>query len=182
MLANFKKALVLFVIGIISGVSIWGANELTAETIALNVLNREKGFYREILDIDDSVVIGFTDVKLNDLLTEVTVFEDTNANEILDDGETIFGLIYKGEDSNNYGDVTVLVGIKDDAITRVIISESTNTPNFVKRIETNNLDPFMGMDVNEISFDEKTGATHTYGSVKEVVIESVMSYLNRGDE
>jgi len=179
---NLKKAFVLFLIGVISGLSIWAANEATEENIALNERNRELDFYREILTIDESVVLNTVDVDLSDILTEVTVYEDVNENAILDDGETVFGLVYKGDTSNSYGDITVLVGVKDDAILSVAISGSTNTPNFVKKVEKNIRVSFEGMSVDDVSFDDKTGATFTYGSVKSIVTLATEAYNERGDE
>lgn len=182
MLDKLKKALVLFLIGVISGISIWGVNELTKDTIAENERNRELDFYREMLTIEGDVELGTVEVDLGDGVTEVTVFEDVDLNENLDPTETVFGLVYKGETTNSYGDVTVLVAIKDDAILSVVISGSTNTPNFVKRVENNNLENFDDMDVNDVTFDEKTGATFTYGSVKEIVTNATQAYVERGDE
>jgi Na+-translocating ferredoxin:NAD+ oxidoreductase RnfG subunit len=175
MLVNFKKALVLFMIGIISGLGIWAANELTADTIAANIKDREESFYKEILEIDQDTLIDYTFHDLGDGVTEILVFEFENDTNV-------FGLIYKGEDANSYGDVTVLVGVKDDAVLKVVISDSTNTPNFVKRVEKNNLDHFIGMSTNDVRYDEKTGATFTYGSVKDLVQKSIDAYNERGDE
>ena len=175
MLANLKKAFVLFLIGAISGLGIWVVNLATEDQIAENERNRELDFYREILTVDESYQLDTLEVDLGDGLVEVTVFE-------LDNPTNEFGLVYKGAQKNSYGDITVLVGIKDDAILSVIISGSTNTPNFVKRVEKNNLGNFEGMSVNDITFDDKTGATFTYGSVSDVVTLAVEAYNERGDE
>ena len=182
MLDNLKKALVLFAIGAISGLSIWAVNLATEEKIAENERNRELDFYREILTIDATSTLGTLEVELKDGITEVTVFEDSNINGILEDTETVFGLVYKGETSNSYGDITVLVGLKDDAILSVVISGRTNTPNFVNHVEKNNLGNFTDMSVDGVTFDEKTGATFTYGSVKDVVTLATTAYRERGDE
>ena len=175
MLANLKKAFVLFLIGAVSGLGIWVVNLATEDQISENERNRELDFYREILTVDESYQLDTLEVDLGDGLVEVTVFE-------LDNPTNEFGLVYKGAQKNSYGDITVLVGIKDDAILSVIISGSTNTPNFVKRVEKNNLGNFEGMSVNEITFDDKTGATFTYGSVSDVVSLAVEAYNERGDE
>ena len=53
---KFMKALVLFTIGVLSGVLIWGANMATEDTIALNVLNREKGFYKDLFELSSDTV------------------------------------------------------------------------------------------------------------------------------
>lgn len=175
MQANFRKALVLFLIAIISGLGIWLVNLATEDQIALNERNRELDFYRDILSVDDSYELDTVEIDLGDGLTEVIVFEvDNPANE--------FGLVYKGADKNSYGDITILVGIKDDAILSVVISGSTNTPNFVKRVEKNNLGNFDGMSVSTVTYDVKTGASFTYGSVSEVVKMATEAYGERGNE
>ncbi len=172
---DLKKAFVLFLIGAVSGLGIWVVNLATEDQIAENERNRELDFYREILTIEESYQLDTLEVDLGDGLVEVTVFE-------LDNPTNEFGLVYKGSQKNSYGDITVLVGIKDDAILSVVISGSTNTPNFVKRVEKNNLENFESMSVNDITFDDKTGATFTYGSVRDVVTLAVEAYNERGDE
>jgi Na+-translocating ferredoxin:NAD+ oxidoreductase RnfG subunit len=161
------KALVLFFIGIISGLSIWGANQLTFENIEANELNREKGFYKDLFSIDEATEITFTTDELSDGFYEI----------IISDNSGVIGYVYKGEDNNNYGKITVLVGIIDGEIENVIISSTTNTPNFVNKIESDYLDPFSGQSTNDVSFDSKTGASYTYGSVTDIVT-SATDYYN----
>jgi electron transport complex protein RnfG len=156
---NLKKALVLFVIGVFSGVSIWGVNALTEDQIAANIQEKEEGFYKEIFNLDSDTVITFTETELSDGFFEI---------EISSEGSVV-GYVYKGETNNNYGSITVLVGIEKGEISNVVISNTTNTPNFVKKIESDYLYPFSGQDTDDVSFDSKTGASFTYGSVTEVV-------------
>jgi Na+-translocating ferredoxin:NAD+ oxidoreductase RnfG subunit len=84
--------------------------------------------------------------------------------------DTTIGVVYKGTDNNSYGEITVLVGIHPDGtIAEVAIGATTNTPIFVNIIETDYLDPFTGMEVSDVTFDAKTGASYTYGSVEDIV-------------
>lgn len=166
MLDKFKKALVLFVIGVVSGVSIWGVNELTYEQIDINVREKEEGFYKEIFNLDEDTVITFTETEVMTDLYEIEITSEGN----------LVGYVYKGMDNNNYGAITILVGIQNDEITSVIISDTTNTPNFVKKIENDFLDNFMGQAVDNVNYDAKTGASYTYGSVSMVVNSSVQYY------
>lgn len=154
------KALVLFAIGVISGLSIWAANLATEEQIELNVANREKGFYKELFDLDEDISITLIEVEIEDGFTEI---------QILLDDDSIAGYVYRGKEKNNYGEITVLVGIKDDMLSNVLISDTTNTPNFVKKIEKNYLSPFTGQSSDDVSYDAKTGASYTYGSVSNIV-------------
>ena len=66
MQANLKKALVLFFIAVISGLSIWLVNQATEEQIAMNERNRELDFYRDILTVEDSYELDTLEVDLGD--------------------------------------------------------------------------------------------------------------------
>ena len=167
MLDKFKKAFVLLVIGAFSGFTIWGVNELTFQKIADNQQLKEEGFYKDIFELDSDIEIEFSKAEAGDL-EEVTV-------TLKSDGSLV-GYIYKGSEKNNYGSISVLVGISNDTVSNVIISTSTNTPNFVKKIEKNNLTPFMGQDTTDVTYDTKTGASYTYGSVSNIVTQAVEYY------
>lgn len=171
---KLQKAFVLFIIGAISGLSIWATNLVTFEQIDLNIENREKGFYKEILEIDPDAEITFIELEITSTFSELEIK--------LADG-TVVGYVYKGIEKNSYGKVTTLVGIIDDEVKNVIISDSTNTPNYIKRIEKLYLSPFMGQDTSSVTFDTQTGASFTYGSVSESVVEATEYYnTERGGE
>ncbi len=175
MLDKLKIALVLVIIGALSGLIIFGVNELTEETIAQNKIDREISYYKDIFDLDDSDVITFTSIDLDDGLDqEVTVF---------DSNDDVIGYIYKATDKNNYGEVTVLVGITvDGVISNAVISSTTNTPTFVQTIKAKYLDNFSNQDVDDFTIDDKTGATYTYTSVVDIVTSASEYYLeSRGE-
>jgi len=175
MLGKFKTAIVLVIIGAISGFLIWGTNELTNEDILLNRELREQAYYKDIFGLDEAVEITYDSERISDLLEEVIIY-DVDSN--------ILGYIYKGIDKNNYGDVVILVGIElSGDISNVIISSSTNTVTYVKNIKDNYLDPFVGQNIDGLEYDSSTGASFTYSSVKKVVKAASSYYLeNRGDE
>lgn len=162
------KAVVLFVIGVVSGLAIWGVNLLTEDTIDENILNREKGFYKELFEIDESVGINFVETTIEEGFYEIEI---TLASD-----DSVVGYIYKGLENNNYGKVTVLVGVIDGEIQNVLISDSSNTPNFVKKIQKEYLGPFSGQSTDAVTYDTKTGASFTYGSVSSVVTEATEYY------
>jgi len=175
MLDKLKTALVLVVIGAISGLLIFGANEVTQDGIAANRLAKEQGYYREIFDLVEGADITTVTTDLTgDLDEEITVSDFSG---------TVLGYIYKSTETNNYGDITVLVGIAvDGTISKVIISSTTNTPTFVNKIEKNYLDPFDGQATDDVVYDARTGASYTYGSVSKFVEASSSYYeANRGD-
>ncbi len=175
MLDKLKVAVVLLVIGAVSGFLIWGTNELTFDGIMDNREAREQSFYKEIFGLEDEFKITFTKSDVTDLLEEVV---------LLDSNDEVIGYIYKSTDNNSYGEVVVLVGVNlDGTISNVIISSTTNTPTYVKGITDDFLSPFVGQEANDVQFDSSTGASFTYGSVKKLVERSVEYYNeNRGDE
>lgn len=175
MLDKLKTALVLVVIGAVSGALIFGTNSLTEDQISANVKNQEFGYYAEIFELDaipeeEDIVVTTIDGVLS---VEMQIF---------DANDDFAGYIYKGEDTNSYGDVTVLVGMNTDGtIQQVVISDSSNTPIFVKKIEADYLLPFIGQTADNVLFDERTGASFTYGSVEKIV-DAAATYFeaNRG--
>lgn len=175
MLGKLKTALVLVIVGALSGFLIWGTNELTNEDILLNRELREQAYYKDIFGLDESIEITYNAEIISDLLEEIIIYDVDN---------NVLGYIYKGTDKNNYGDIVILVGITiDDEVSNVVISSSTNTVLYIKNIKDNYLDPFVGQDTADVEYDSSTGASFTYGSVKKVVKAASSYYLeNRGDE
>ena len=174
MLAKLKMALVLLMIGSISGALIYGANEITYQRIADNILEKEEGFYKEIFDIDETIEIDYVETELDDGLIQIII-------TMHEDG-TLIGYVYKSSEKNNYGTITVLVGIKDGVIQNVAISDTTNTPNFVKLIENEYLSNFSGQVTTDVTYDTKTGASYTYGSVSDVVEKALIAYNAEGSD
>lgn len=175
MLGKFKTAFVLVVIGALAGFLIWGTNELTYDDIIANREIREQAYYKDIFDLEESVEITTTTVDIEDDFKEIT---------ILDKDSNILGYIYKDTDTNNFGDVTVLVGITlSGEISNVIISNSANTVTYVKGVKDDQLPLFTDQLVDDLEFDGTASATFTYGSVKKIVKASSSYYLeNRGGE
>jgi electron transport complex protein RnfG len=174
MMEKLKTALVLVIIGAISGFLIYGANELTEDGIAQIRSEKEQNYYKEIFDLSSDADVTFDFISLDSVLEQEVVLTDSN-NQVI-------GYVYKGTDNNNYGMVTALVGIGvDGKIANVVISNTTNTATFVKNIETNYLSPFSGQDSAAVTFDAKTGATYTYGSVSKIVdLATTYFQENRG--
>lgn len=175
MLAKLKVALVLVIIGALSGIIIYGINELTEDTIAQNKIEREIGYYKDIFNLEDSDEITFDSIVLDgDLDQEVTIY-DSNGD--------VIGYIYKATDKNNYGEVTVLVGITiEGVVSKAVISSTSNTPTFVQTIKAKYIDNFSNQDADDIQIDDKTGATYTYTSVAGIVTSASDYYLeSRGE-
>lgn len=175
MLSKLKTALVLFVIGALSGLIIFSVNNLTEDVIAENQQTTEEGYYREIFHLAEDVAISFEKNDLTGGLDQEVVLYDSS--------DAVIGYIYKALDNNNYGNVTVLVGITvDGLISSVVISDFSNTPTFVNRIKTNYLAGLSEQAADDLTFDSKTGATYTYTSVVKVVENASAYYLeSRGE-
>ena len=126
--------------------------------------------------LDDDVEITYeaNDLDRENVTQEIVLYDSL--------GEVI-GYIYKGVDQNNYGEVTVLIGISiDGEISNVVISSTTNTPTFVKVLKNDYLSPFASQNVDQITVDSSTGATYTYTSVTKIVQNAADYFLeNRGE-
>ncbi len=175
MLDKLKIALVLVVIGALSGIIIYSVNELTADTIAQNKIDKEVSYYKDLFNLSADTNITYDAIEIDGYLDqEVTIYD--NSGDVL-------GYIYKATDKNNYGEVTVLVGIAvDGTISNAVISSTTNTPTFVQTIKDKYIDNFSNQAVDSFTIDSKTGATYTYTSVVTIIEAASDYYLeNRGE-
>lgn len=172
MLDKLKVAFVLFLIGSLSGASIYLVNEATEDEITLKRYEQQVALYEEIFPAIDT----FETIELDGLITSKIT--------ILDESNEIIGYIYQGKLTNNYGVLSVLVGItKDGVLGNVIIASSTNTPTFVQVIKDGHLSGFAGQDINnDLEIDTRTGATYTYTSVVDVVTAAAVYQLENGGE
>lgn len=176
MLAKLKTALVLVIIGGFSGLAIWATNEATFETIQENARIKEENFYKEIFELDSDFEIEFEKTDLDGTINQEVVIKDKITKEVI-------GTIYRGYDKNSYGDITVLVGIDlEGSISKVIISDTSNTPNYVKKITKRTdtvpsyLDHFTGQSYDSVTVDSSTGASYSYGSVSKIVEAATNAY------
>ncbi len=164
MVAKLRIALVLLIIGSVSGLAIVGVNSFTAPIIEEN---RARAQYEDYLEMfPDLADVDEEDIEDHDVLDRRFVIKNSDGDEI--------GTIYRGQDTNEFGDVTVLVGISGTEIVQVIISNHSNTPNYANIIIENHLEPFSGQSIEDVSYDSSTGATATYGSVEKIVDAAVL--------
>ena len=165
-------------IKICSGGIIYGVNEVTYKQIAENIRIQEESYYKEIFGLLEEDVIFLKELDIDgDLDQEITIRENDEFGDVI-------GYVYKNETKNNYGDITVLVGINlDGTIANVVISSTSNTPTFVNRIKTKYLASFVNQDISDVTIDTFTGASYTYGSVVNTIDFANTYYSeNRGDE
>jgi len=166
MLEKLKVAFVLLVIGAISGGAIYGVNVLTEPIIEENELAAQYEDY----------VTMFPDMSVSDMEEETIEDDDyiTKKFTIYDGSGNQLGYIFEGKDENSQGSITVLVGIQDGTLKDVIISSTTNTPNYVQPLRDDYISKLAGQSIDDITYDSNTGATITYNSVQSIVDQAVL--------
>ncbi|MEC9484535.1 MAG: FMN-binding protein [Candidatus Izemoplasma sp.] len=170
MLDKLKVAIVLVIIGALSGFFIWGVNAITSPVIEENTQKRELALYEEMFDLTGEFTLETK--SLDGVLTKEVIIYDSNGQEV--------GRAYQGYDMNNYGDVTVLVGVVNNTITDVVIQSTSNTVTFVNTIEKTYLPRLSDQSLSDVSYDSKTGATYTYTSVK-TIVQATVDYIEGGE-
>ena len=161
MLAKLRMALILFIIGSLSGLSIVGVHRLTEDAIAHNELMQQ---------YDDYVAI-FPDIDLSDLQEE-DIDEDIIQRRIdaYDQNGDLLGYIFVGRAQGHSGMNTILVGVDPSAdIVKVVISATDDTPNYAQIIIDDYLPNLSNQRIDEVDYDTSTGATNTYNSVRTVI-------------
>jgi Na+-translocating ferredoxin:NAD+ oxidoreductase RnfG subunit len=118
----------------------------------------------------------FPDMSVSDMEEETIEDDDFITKKItVYDGSGIqLGYIFEGKDENSQGSITVLVGIEDGALKDVIISSTTNTPNYVQGLRDDYLPNLAGQSIDDIAYDSSTGATITYNSIQSIVDQAVL--------
>ena len=180
MLDKLLKALVLLVIGTASGLLIWGTNALTEERIELNRERARLAVFIDMFDIQDG---WYSDLDELRALLEIETIEHSSVIEkitVLDNEGNIIGYALRGTDTNAFGYVDTIVGVRPDGeIIDVVIADHSNTETYVRPLVENYLPNFKGQMLSSVEFDASTGATATYNSVRKVVEDSVL--LVEGD-
>jgi len=161
MLDKLRIALVLFVIGSLSGLSIVGVHRITEERIAENRLQKQ---YEAYMDI-------FPDMDINNM--DIEEIEDDIIHERItarDNDGNVLGFIFVGQAQGFNAPNTVLLGVDaNGVVVQVVISATDDTPNYVNNIRENYLPNLKGQQIFEMSYDANTGATGTYNSVRTVI-------------
>ena len=153
MLYKLKIALTLLIVGLLSGGAIVFVHTMTEDRIQEN---------RELAELEDyqEIFPDMASAEEEDIDHDVI---DRRA-KIYDADDEQIGEIYRGHDTNNFGDITVLVGITMDfEIKQVLVSQTENTPNYYQDMPLENL---AGQATDDITYDTNTGATASYNSVE----------------
>ena len=160
MLDKLKIALVLLVIGAVSGLLIWGTNELTADRIEDNRERARLAVYVDMFpDVDVSKMV-FETVDQGNIIEMITMV-DSDGN--------LLGYALRGRHNNPFGVVNVVVGVdRNNNIIDVKITETDNTPTYVALLP-DFLKNLQSQDIRDVSYDTSTGATSTYSSVRNII-------------
>jgi len=190
MVYKLRLALILFVIGALSGLSIVAVNSFTEEIIEQNYLRQELRIYFDIFGLEEAdkyeVDEEPRDVycrrevkaydsdreKIGELRFYCVEDDDIHERAVVFDGEgNRLGQIFRIDHENAHGEIITLVAFDTEQnIVEVRILRHSNTPNYVRRIEENHLEPFKGQNLDDVEFyDGRTGATVTYGSIRRAV-------------
>jgi len=190
MVYKLRIALILFVIGALSGLSIVAVNSFTEDIIEQNYLRQELEVYFDIFDLEKAEQFEVDDEprdvycrreargydadrnKTGELNFFCVEDDDVWERAVVYDGNgTRLGQVFRIDHENAHGEVITLVAFDNNQdIVEVRIMRHTNTPNYVRRIEENHLEPFKGQSLGDVSFyDGRTGATVTYNSVVRAV-------------
>lgn len=149
----------LFLIAAISGFLLYYINDVTKPIIDENRIKREEEKYALIFP---------------DLSTyEKTEFESITKVFIYDDEEALLGYIYSSGMNNDYGSISILVGINsDDEIVRVEFASLNQTPSYASKVNNDEfLGRFVGNNTDEsyIDFDVKVGATYSASTTRDLI-------------
>ncbi len=173
MFNKLRIAGTLLIIGIISGLSIWGTHALTEERIAQNRAAAQYEIYVNMFPdmVIPSDISEITETIENNIIKEKITAEDSSGD--------VLGYILKGSETNSQGFIEVIIGVETDGeIIDVQISSTENTPNYVQDLKPY-IDDFSGQQLQDVSYDANTGSTVTYDSIRKMIEASVL--LVQGD-
>lgn len=159
MLSKMKMALTLTVIGLLSGVSIWAVNELTAPVIADNQARAELAVFFDFFPAGDTV-------------EEIAISEDSLNAEftVRDSAGEIVGYVLRGVSEGYGGQMTILVGLTPTGdIVDVKVTNHSETPNILTPLLRDTVPALQGQSIGEVTYDAQSGATMSYRAIQSVV-------------
>lgn len=159
MYSKLKTALVLTVIGLFSGLSIWGVNELTKDIIASNQAAAELGIYEELYEN----VAYITEEEIEDTIVETII-------KIFNDEDVQIGTVLRGKSNGYGGEMTVLVAVDMNAhIMQVVVGDNSETPNILGGLISDYLPNLDNQPLSDVTYDASTGATGSYNAIINVI-------------
>lgn len=162
-----RIAFTLMLVAGISGVLIVLLNNyVTADIIAQNEVDKENKALSEIYSDSEYEVIG---ENVSDTILKVTkATKDSN----------LAGYIYKVTGKNSYGSITIMLGINNGVVTKLILTE--NTESFKTTVDDYVVEKYPDNQVSSSNIDDidtKCGATYGAKLVKSLV-QAALSHYN----
>jgi Na+-translocating ferredoxin:NAD+ oxidoreductase RnfG subunit len=164
-----KVGAILCLIGGISALFITGANLLTASKIQENEIKKQEEAFSEVYPeavaySDESTLEG------NTYVTNSWVAYGDEAKSLA------LGTIYKASGKNNYGSISLLVGVNGEGLGR--LSLITNTETYGDTLVTNYVNPY-NAGTRKID-DTSCGATYGAKLIYAMASEALTLYKNGG--
>ncbi|XMB86477.1 hypothetical protein RJG79_01380 [Mycoplasmatota bacterium WC44] len=149
----------LFLVAALSGFILFGINYITKPIIDENRVKREEEKYALIFP-EISTYVKIEDTGIN----QITIYDENN---------TLLGYIYSSTMNNDYGSVSVLVGINEySEIVKVEFALLNQTPSYASKVNNPEfLGKFIGNSTDEdySDFDVKVGATYSATTTRDLV-------------
>ena len=159
MVYKLRIALTLMVIGLVSGVTIWGVNEWTEPIIAENRARAELEVYEDIFP-------NLTRVEM----IERDDHDILNLEVIVFDGDRELGRVFRGVAQGYGGPLTALIGInRDGTIAKVVAGPNTETANIFGNVVRNLLPTYEGQSASNLTLDTISGATVSSRAINSVL-------------
>ncbi len=157
-------AIKLFLVAALSGGVLFLVNNLTEDTIIENRIRREEEKYALIFP--DMDFYEKEEVDSGNINSKIT---------IMDEDGTVIGTIYAASAPNDYGSVSILVGIDGEGnVSKVEYSLLNQTPSYASKVNNPDfLGRFIGnsADHDYTEFDVKVGATYSATTSRDLVAE-----------
>ncbi len=168
MLDKLRIAVVLLVIGALSGLAIWGTHTLTEERIEMNRERARLAVYLEMfpeMDIEDGMVVEV--IEHSPIFEKISIY-DTSGN--------LLGYALRGSGNNAFGFVNLVVGTDPSGnIIGIEVTETDNTPSYINPMFEEYIRPFVGDSLQELTFrDGNVGATASYNTIRQILEAAVL--------
>lgn len=158
----------LFFVAALSGVLLYFVNSMTKPVIEANQIARATEMYSNIFPEMDS--FETTAVSGSAVSSVVSIYDKA--------GESI-GAIYSASMNNDYGSITLLVGIgADGEVVNLEYSYMNQTPTYAAKVQT---DAFKSKFIGRVSGDSltdvdvKVGATYS-GTTTRDLVQAILDY------
>lgn len=159
---NVLTVLTLFLIASISGLLLFSFNELTVPIIEKNLQLKVEKVAKEIFPNTNS--IKSTIIENYVYVTEEIICYNEN--------DEVEGYLYKSYGVNAFGNIILLVGIKNDKVIQVEFLKLDQSYKDIAEMHTNNVYNKTELSFGEIKdVDVKSGASYSSKLIRDMILE-----------